>query len=106
MTPGIIFPLPLPIHIIFCVISLVFFIIQYMRKKNAYLLLLAIAIPSTLLIYVCKTNLMYGLLGIEEFVLLVLIIIGIARSKKKTDKNTAEKVLIETETSDENIDEK
>lgn len=98
MINDFIFPFPLPFHIIISIVSVVFFLIQYSRKKYVYLLLLVFAIPSTLLVYFCRDKLTFTLLGIEEFVMLALIFVYIAKAKKQTEKRT-EKV---SEVSDEN----
>lgn len=84
------FPFPLGFHIIFSVLGALIFLIQYVRKKYAYQLLMAFAIPSTLLVYFCKTETTFMILGIEELVILLLVIIFIFRAKKIEEKKEKE----------------
>lgn len=67
------FPITMDKHIIFCAVAAVFFLLQFIRTKRIYQLILAIAIPLSLLIYLAPENemLFYGV-GIAEAVLLVL----------------------------------
>ena len=67
------FPITMDKHIIFCAVAAVFFLLQFIRTKRIYQLILAIAIPLSLLIYIAPENemLFYGV-GIGEAVLLVL----------------------------------
>ena len=46
------FPLPFAYHIVLCVLGCVFFLAQFIRLKQHYQLLLAIAIPASQLIYI------------------------------------------------------
>ena len=46
------FPLPLAYHIVLCVLGCVFFLAQFIRLKKPYQLMLAIAMPASLLIYI------------------------------------------------------
>lgn len=97
MVNDFIFPLPLPVHIVFSIVGAVFFLIQYARKKYLYHLLVALAIPSTLLVYFCTNKLTFMLLGIEEAIMLILIFVFNSKAKK-ADEQKSEKV---NEVSDE-----
>ena len=46
------FPLPLAYHIVLCVLGCVFFLAQFIRLKTPYQLMMAIAMPASLLIYI------------------------------------------------------
>ena len=92
MNTNYVFPMPLPMHIVFCIIGLAFFLLQYYRKRYTYYLLLAFAIPSTLLIYFCKTDISYTILGIEEFILFILIIVSMILTKRKLGKEEKQAV--------------
>lgn len=46
------FPIPFSFHLIFCLIAGVFFLLQFIRLKRPYQLVLTIAIPASLLIYI------------------------------------------------------
>ena len=86
MTSNIIFPLPLPVHIAFGVIGVLFFLFMYRRKNYFYYLLLAGAIASTLLVFACDTKFSRGILGIEELILYVVIIVSMCITRKRVEK--------------------
>ena len=48
-----VFPLPFQSHLIFCVIATIFFVIQFIRMRRMYQLVFAVAVPATLLLYIC-----------------------------------------------------
>lgn len=85
MSNDFMFPFPLPFHIIFSIVGVIFFLIQYARKKLVYQLLVAFAIPSTLLVYFCNDKLTFTLLGLEELIMLILICVFLAKAKKLED---------------------
>ena len=45
------FPLPFAYHVELCALSCVFFLAQFIRLKKPYQLMMAIAMPASLLIY-------------------------------------------------------
>lgn len=92
MANDFIFPFPLPFHVIFSIVGALFFLIQYARKKYVYMLLVAFAIPSTLLVYFCTDKLSFTLLGLEELILLILIFVFSAKSKKLEEAQKAKEV--------------
>lgn len=67
------FPITMEKHIIFCAVATVFFLLQFIRTKRIYQLILAIAVPLSLVVYAApeNTTVFYGV-GIAEAVLLVL----------------------------------
>ena len=81
------FPITMEKHIVFCAVATVFFLLQFIRTKRIYQLILAVAVPLSLVIYIAPDNktLFYGV-GITEAVLLVLAfllnIIQSSRDKK------------------------
>ncbi|MGN1403609.1 MAG: hypothetical protein ACI4XB_04725 [Ruminococcus sp.] len=82
------FPISFTYHLIFCIVAGVFFLIQFIRLRRPYQLILTIAIPASLLIYVGdpSNKTWFHTVGMFEVVLLlgavVLSIVGRARSKK------------------------
>lgn len=84
------FPISMEKHIIFCVAALIFFLVQFIRTKRWYQLILAIAIPASLLIYLQPENeTIFYAVGIGEAVILALaFIINLIQSAKL---NRAEK---------------
>lgn len=82
------FPIPLTYHVIFCAAACIFFIVQYVRTKKSYQLLLAIGIPASLCIYISPENssLFYSV-GVFEAVLLIgtIIFAFIERTRRKQE---------------------
>ncbi len=99
-----VFPLPLWLHIVFAVVGLAFYGYMYYTKRKPYHLLLALAIPSTLLVYLCQKGTAFVIFGIEQFAMLILIFITIAVSKKK--EKELEKLETKGEEQDENKENK
>lgn len=82
-----VFPIPMDSHIIFCVISVIFFAIQYIRFKHTYHLILGIAIPATLLIYANSNEFFFFGVGVLEAILMILTCVFVIK-QKKIEKNT------------------
>ena len=70
------FPISFTYHLIFCLIAGAFFVVQFIRLRRPYQLLLAVGIVASLLIYT---------VGIFELVLLLgaIVLSIIARKKEK-----------------------
>ncbi len=85
------FPLPLPYHIVLCVLGCVFFLAQFIRLKKPYQLMMAAAMPASLLIYIQPENniLFYTvglLIGLDMLLALVIsIVLRICSPKKKQE---------------------
>ena len=91
-----VFPISFEKHVGFCTIAAVFFLLQFVRTKRWYQLVLAAAIPLSLLIYIAPENetYFYGI-GIMEGVLLLLaLVLNIVQSRKLA-KAEAEKAAAE-----------
>ena len=87
-----VFPISMEKHIVFCIVAALFFLVQFVRAKRWYQLVMAIAIPATLLIYINPEHnaLFYGV-GIGEAVLLLLaLILNIVQSCKIAAAEKAE----------------
>lgn len=82
------FPISFTYHLIFCIVAGVFFLIQFIRLRRPYQLILAVAIPASLLIYVGdpSNKTWFHTVGIFEVILLlgavVLSIFDRVKSKK------------------------
>lgn len=100
---SVIFPLPLPLHIGFIVISLIVLGIHFKIRKEKYQLYLMLGILSTLLIYIDHSSWFIALLGLEEIVLFVLAMISM---HKYTKKREAEEEAAEAENRSEKTEEK
>lgn len=95
MEPNI-FPIAQDKHLIFVIIATVLFVLQFVRTKHWYQLVMALAIPASLLIYVDPENktLFYGVGILEAVLLLLSLLLNIIQSVKtareeKWDKEIA-----------------
>lgn len=96
------FPISMTWHMTFCALACIFFIIQYVRTKKSYQLLIAVAIPASLCIYICPdSRSLFYTVGVFEAVILagaiVFAFIERFRRKQETadteplpEENTAE----------------
>ncbi len=67
-----VFPISMNKHIIFCAVAAVFFVLQFIRTKRVYQLILAVAFGGSLLIYLnTESSLLFYGVGIGEAVLLI-----------------------------------
>ena len=75
------FPISFTYHLIFCLIAGAFFVVQFIRLRRPYQLLLAVGIVASLLIYVGgeHNKVWFHTVGIFELVVLS----RIARKKEK-----------------------
>lgn len=82
------FPISLTYHIVFCAVACIFFVIQYVRTKKSYQLLLAIGIPASLFIYIKPDNSsLFYTVGVFETIILIgaLIFAIIERNRRKQE---------------------
>lgn len=64
------FPISFTWHLVFSILACVFFIVQYVRSKKSYQLLIAIGIPASLCIYIQPENSsLFYTVGVFEAVL-------------------------------------
>lgn len=87
------FPFPLPLHIGFSIIALVFFLFRFITDKKPYQLIMAIAIPLSLVLELSDSRTLYYAVGIVEFILLLSAFITTFFFK---DAKTAEETEINT----------
>lgn len=65
------FPFPFKIHVIFSCLAVIFFAFQFIREKKPYQLILGIAIPFSLVIWLSENRTLFYAIGIIEAVLLL-----------------------------------
>ncbi len=66
------FPISFTWHLVFSILACVFFLIQYVRLKKSYQLLIAVGIPASLCIYIQPENSsLFYTVGVFEIVLLM-----------------------------------
>lgn len=80
-----IFPLSLPLHIGFVVISVIVLFVHSRIRNRKYQLYLGLGIISTLLVYVDNSSWYLAILGIEELVLVVLALISMHKYNKERE---------------------
>lgn len=80
-----IFPLSLPLHIGFVIISMIVLLVHRRIRKRQYQLYLGLGIVSTLLVYVDSSSWYMAILGIEELVLVVLALISMHQYNKERE---------------------
>ncbi len=92
------FPVSMEKHIIFAVIAAVFFLLQFVRTKQLYQLVMAAAIPLSLLIYIDTENmtLFYGVGILEAVLLCTALVLNIVQSHKQSKAEKAAKAAAET----------
>lgn len=78
------FPFPFNMHIIFSAIALVFFIYRFITQKKPFQLILAIAIPLSLTVWISESRSWFYALGLIELILLVIAFVSSLIFKKKT----------------------
>lgn len=102
---GNIFPLPFSTHLIFVAIAFVFFLIQFVRTKYKYQLIMAIAVALTMLIYVKDSKMWFYSIGILEFGLLIIAFVA-AIAEKRSRKELVDEVSdAENDIEDEKVSE-
>lgn len=80
------FPISFNAHVIFTIVSVLFFIFQYTRQRHLYQLLSAIAIPLPLILYVDSSQVVFDVLGVVELVMVVVIGAMLFSVGKREDK--------------------
>lgn len=82
-----IFPLPFSAHLIFSIFAFAVFLFQFIRVRRPYQLMMAAAIPATLLIYVNDSKAWFYGIGIAEAVLIIASVVSvfISGKSKKAD---------------------
>ena len=86
------FPFPFNTHLIFCCLAIVFFTILFSREKKPYQLIMAVAIPFSLVIWLSDSRTLFYAVGIIEVILLLAAFItSIIFKDKKTGSEAASK---------------
>ncbi len=85
------FPFPLSLHLIFCCVSLLFFVYRFIKEKSPYQIIMAVAIPFSLVIWLASSKSLFYTVGIIEAILLVVALVTyIIGEKKKNNKKASE----------------
>lgn len=84
--PGL-FPFPFDLHVIFACIALVFMVFQFCREKKPYQLIMAVAIPFSLVIWLSENRTLFYTVGIVEAVLFLAAFVTAIIFRKKDNEN-------------------
>lgn len=93
------FPISLTLHIILALLALLVFGMQFIRYRKSHHLVLAIALPCTLLPYLSDNQTFFYIIGVFEFAALILSAILSHTVDRDPEEETAE---AEKETAEEN----
>ncbi|MGN0677608.1 MAG: hypothetical protein ACI4K5_07660 [Ruminococcus sp.] len=86
------FPFPFQHHLIFCCVALVFFGYLYMKYKKPHQLIMAIAIPFSLVLWISTNRVLFYAVGIIEVILLITaLVLNIIHKKKHPELYEEEK---------------
>lgn len=80
------FPISFNAHIVFTIISVIFFLYQFKRQRHLYQLLSAIAIPIPLILYLNSSKILFNIIGFIELIMILIIGFMLFSSGKKEDK--------------------
>lgn len=81
------FPFPFKIHLIFSCLAVLFFVYQFTKQKKPYQLIMAIAIPFSLVIWLSESKSLFYAVGIVEAVLLLAAFITAVIFREKSPEN-------------------
>jgi glycerol-3-phosphate acyltransferase PlsY len=79
------FPISFNAHIIFTIVAVLFFVMQFIRQRQLYQILTAIAVPIPLILYKYTSITVFYSVGIIELILIVAIGIMLFSTGKKDD---------------------
>lgn len=86
-----IFPLPFSLHLIFVILAFALFIIQYVRVRRLYQIIIAVAVAASMLIYASTSKIWINAVGIIETVLLITALVSSIIDGRKAKKLAAGK---------------
>lgn len=86
------FPLTFEQHLIFCIVAVLFMVLQFVRQRYWYQLVIAAAVGGSLLIYVNESNGWFYGIGILELVLMIAaLVLYVVQSRKLSKAEDTEK---------------
>lgn len=84
------FPFPFSLHLIFCIIALVFFIYRFVTDKKPFQLIMALAVPFSITIHISDSHTWFYIVGLIELILVIAAFVTsiIFRDKNKSAENS------------------
>ncbi|MGN1480815.1 hypothetical protein [Porcipelethomonas sp.] len=92
-----IFPLPFSLHLIFVILAFALFIVQYVRVRRLYQIIIAVAVSASMLIYAGSSKAWITVVGIIEAVLLAAALVSSIADSRKAKKSAAENSTVQSE---------
>lgn len=109
------FPFPFKSHLIFCCIGFIFLAYRFYTQRKPHQIIMAFALPISLMVWLSEKKSIYYTMGIIELVLIAAaiaatIVYNVRHPEKKNEEGAAEEASDETESaeavdSDENASE-
>ena len=93
------FPFPMGMYVVFCIVATAFFIFRFVKEKAPYQIIMAVAIPLSLLIGYSNSKTLFYIMGVVEAVLIISAFVSSIVCKRKKPVETPE------ETSTESVEE-
>lgn len=90
------FPFPLNLHVIFAVISVIFFIYRFITDRRLFQLIMAVAVPFSLTLRISDNRTWFYTVGIIELILLLIACISSFIKAGKRNENENESEINET----------
>ena len=90
------FPFPVSLYLIFCIVATVFFVFRFVKDKSPYQLIMAVAIPLSLLIGYSDSKTVFYVVGAVEAVLLLTAFVSSIVSNRKKQSEIPEEKSAET----------
>lgn len=84
------FPFPLGLYAIFCIVATAFFIFRFVKEKAPYQIIMAVAVPLSLLIGTASSKTFFYFIGIVELLLLISALAATIICKKKAPEAAPE----------------
>lgn len=101
------FPFPFKSHLIFCCIGFIFLAYRFYTQRRPHQIIMAFALPISLMVWLSEKKSVYYTMGIIELVLIVAaiaatVVYNVHNSKKKNGKDAAEEASDENGAAEEN----
>lgn len=91
------FPFPMGLYVVFCIIATAFFVFRFVKEKQPYQIIMAVAIPLSLLIGYSNGKTLFYIMGIVEAVLLLSAFVSALICSKKKPAEIPEETPTESE---------
>lgn len=99
------FPFPFKSHLIFCCIGFIFLAYRFYTQRRPHQIIMAFALPISLMVWLSEKKSIYYTMGIIELVLIVAaiaatIVYNVRHPEKKNEQGAAEEIQDEAESAE------